>query len=59
MAYTSPAVLAAVEQIQDAWTVPGPVPEYHRAMQNQLLQEWPTLALAVMNLNRAIETMDG
>lgn len=33
--------------ILNAWTVPGPQPEYHRAMQERLRREWPVLANAL------------
>ncbi|ASR83196.1 hypothetical protein FDI29_gp26 [Arthrobacter phage Abidatro] len=48
-----PSDVAAVVR---AWNDPGPVPEYHRAAQLKLWQEWPTLAAAVETLasNREI-----
>jgi hypothetical protein len=38
---------AAARSVADAWNNPGPVPEYHRAMQLKLHKEWPALAEAV------------
>lgn len=34
-------------QVMDAWTNPGPVPEYHAAAQKRLRIEWPALAHAL------------
>jgi hypothetical protein len=36
-----------VRAVIAAWTVPGPVPDYHRRMQNKLRQGWPALANAL------------
>lgn len=52
---TSPAVLAAAEQVHAAWTIAGPVPAYHIAHQMRLLQEWPRLFEAINNLTAVID----
>ena len=36
-----------VQAVIDAWTVEGPVPEYHRAAQDRLRRDWPVLADAL------------
>lgn len=38
--------------IQDAWNVPGPAPAVHRAAQERLRREWPTLANALDKAGR-------
>lgn len=43
----------AVEAVLKAWTDPGPVPGYHRAMQQELRQSWTMLALALDDLAAA------
>lgn len=43
----------AIEAVLKAWTDPGPVPGYHRDMQQELLRRWPTLALALDELAAA------
>ena len=40
-----------IQEIVDAWVTPGPKPEYHKAAQERLRIEWPTLARALDNLN--------
>lgn len=54
MALREPPVKTAAEEAAAAaaraWNDPGPVPEYHRAAQLRLHQEWPTLAAAVEQL---------
>lgn len=52
---TSPAVLAAAEQVQAAWINAGPVPAYHIAMQMRMLQEWPLLFQAINNLTTVLD----
>jgi hypothetical protein len=52
---TSPAVLAAAEQLQAAWTNAGPVPAYHIAHQLRLLEEWPMLFHAINNLSHVLD----
>lgn len=36
-----------VQAVIDAWTVPGPVPNYHYYMQEKLRREWPILTKAL------------
>lgn len=43
----------AVEDVLAAWTVAGPVPEYHRAEQQRLREKWPALAVALESLAEA------
>jgi hypothetical protein len=52
---TSPAVLAAAEQVQAAWVNAGPVPMYHIAAQLRLMQEWPTLFHALCNMTDVLD----
>lgn len=44
---------AAVLAVLEAWTEPGPVPEYHRAMQDELRRRWPALATALDTLDHS------
>ena len=37
----------ALREIREAWTNAGPAPAYHRAAQDRLRVEWPTLAEAI------------
>lgn len=46
------ALPEAVGKVVEAIRNEGPVPGYHRAMQNKLRQEWPTLAAALDELLR-------
>jgi hypothetical protein len=52
------AVQAAAEKVQAAWINAGPVLAYHIAAQMKLLQEWPTLAHAVIELSNALDFQD-
>lgn len=42
-----------LQAVIDAWNIPGPMPEYHRAAQRRLHIEWPTLAQALEALAEA------
>lgn len=39
-----------LEEVKDAWNVPGRAPGYHQKMQNKLRKEWPVLAAALDRL---------
>lgn len=39
-----------VSELVSAWTNPGPMPQYHRQMQQQLSHNWPTLCRAITNI---------
>jgi hypothetical protein len=39
-----------VRAVLRAWTVPGPVPEYHLVWKNRLRRDWPALAKALDDL---------
>ena len=41
---------AAVLEVVAAWSDPGPVPEFHRRAQRDLLKKWPVLGGALMRL---------
>lgn len=41
-----------VRAVVQAWTVPGRRPDIHRAAQDKLKREWPTLAEAIEALVR-------
>lgn len=43
-----------IQAVIDAWTVPGPQPEYHYAAQRRLRIEWPALAQALDKMVEAI-----
>ena len=47
---------AAIDAVVRAWNVPGPRPDIHRAAQDRLLREWPTLAHALARLAHEKET---
>lgn len=51
----TPAVRAAADQVQAAWINAGPVPGYHIAAQFRLMQEWPTLFRALVDLSAAMD----
>lgn len=38
-----------------AWAEPGPYPRYHRRAQERLRKEWPTLAIALEQLQATIQ----
>lgn len=42
----------AVKAVREAWVVEGRHPPTHRAAQEKLRKEWPTLANALDNLAR-------
>ena len=48
----------AALEVAKAWDNAGPVPEYHRMMQLELVQKWPTLAFAVANLSKILHDAD-
>jgi hypothetical protein len=52
---TSPAVLAAAEQVHAAWTNAGPAPFFHAAWQIRLVNEWPTLGHALVQLGMVLD----
>lgn len=39
-------------QIVSAWTVPGPVPEFHYAEQSRVMSNWSTLGRAIQGATR-------
>lgn len=44
--------MAAVDEVNEAWTNPGPRPAVHYAAQADLVRHWPALAHALNNLAR-------
>lgn len=42
----------AVQAVIEAWTDPGPYPEYHYRMQASLREQWPTLGYALDRLTK-------
>lgn len=48
-------VQRAVEAVVEAWTVEGPNPKHHRLWQQRVMEEWPTLAIAIINLVHSVE----
>lgn len=40
-------VLRAADDVVKAWTVPGPVPEFHSGQMWALRQRWPSLTNAL------------
>jgi hypothetical protein len=45
----------AIQEVIDAWTVPGPVSHHHTATQRDLHNMWPTLARAVERLVNCVK----
>lgn len=51
--HEGPSVEEAAQAVVEAWTKPGPVPEYHAAHKLQLRRGWPTLHRAIADLVEA------
>jgi hypothetical protein len=45
-------VHVAAVLVHDAWTHPGPRPDYHRQAQDTLRRQWPRLANALDALDK-------
>lgn len=48
-------VQRAVQAVVEAWTMEGPNPKHHRLWQQRVMEEWPTLAAAIINLVHSVK----